>query len=397
MSEWKETDLGLIPQHWEIVPADKYCIKVTDGTHDSPKQQKQGKHLITSKHIKNKEIDFETAYLISEDDFNEINRRSKVDQWDLIISMIGEYCGFVYLENNKTIDYAVKNVGLFKVGNEINARWLYYYFISDIAKNQIRISKTGTSQPYLTLGSLREFPILDTSVKKEKEVIVSILSSLDNKIDLLRRQNQTLEQLAQTIFKQWFVHYQYPGATGQMETTELGDVPKGWKVGRLIELFELQRGFDLPTDTRTIGNHPVIAASGFSTMHDEYKVESPGIVTGRSGVIGNVYYIQENFWPLNTTLFIKSFNLSTPLHAYFILMSMDLNQYNSGSAVPSLNRNHVHETEIVIPTKNIISQFEETVQPLFKKKFTNEKEIQTLTQLRDSLLPRLMSGRLRVG
>jgi hypothetical protein len=98
---------------WQYVRGENYCSKVTDGTHDTPEQVERGKYLITSKHIKGDEIDFDSAYFITEEDFNEINKRSKVDQWDVIISMIGAYCGFCFIESNSDIDYAIKNVGLF--------------------------------------------------------------------------------------------------------------------------------------------------------------------------------------------------------------------------------------------------------------------------------------------
>jgi hypothetical protein len=104
MTQTKETFYGTVANDWNFIPANVYCEKVTDGTHDSPKAQTSGKHLITSKHIKGREIDFDNAYLIDESEFNKINLRSKVDQWDVIISMIGEYCGFSYVERNELID-----------------------------------------------------------------------------------------------------------------------------------------------------------------------------------------------------------------------------------------------------------------------------------------------------
>lgn len=112
MSVYKESVYGKIPNTWDVMEADKYCQKVTDGTHDSPKQTTKGYPLITSRHIKGSEIDFDNAYLISKEDYENINKRSYVSQWDVIISMIGEYCGFTYLEENSDINYAIKNVGL---------------------------------------------------------------------------------------------------------------------------------------------------------------------------------------------------------------------------------------------------------------------------------------------
>ena len=113
MSESKETEFGNIPNNWNFMSASEYCSKITDGTHDSPKRQSVGKYLITSRHIKGREIDFENAYLISKEDFEKINKRSYVEQWDVIISMIGEYCGFPYIVRNIIIDFAGNNVGLF--------------------------------------------------------------------------------------------------------------------------------------------------------------------------------------------------------------------------------------------------------------------------------------------
>ena len=153
-------------------------MKTTDGTHDSPKQKETGKNLINSKHIKGRNIDFDSVYLISQSDFHKINERSDVHQWDVIVSMIGEYCGFCYIERNSFIDYAVKNVGLYKAGSELEAEWLYYYLPSSIGKQYLNSVKSGSSQPYLTLGGLRTLPILVPDSLSKKKEIVKILSDL---------------------------------------------------------------------------------------------------------------------------------------------------------------------------------------------------------------------------
>lgn len=172
----------MISEYFEYITGEKFCSKVTDGTHDTPKQVKNGKHLITSKHIKGDEIDFDSAYLISESDFNAINKRSKVDQWDVIISMIGAYCGFCFLESNSEIDYAVKNVGLFKNRSEINAKWLYYYLNSPIGEAHLDAARSGSTQPYISLGSLRELPILVPKDESRKKSIVDVLEVFDSKL-----------------------------------------------------------------------------------------------------------------------------------------------------------------------------------------------------------------------
>lgn len=235
MSEWRETEFGRIPYDWNFVSASDFCGKVTDGTHDSPKQQITGKHLITSKHIKGRHIDFENAYLISQSDYEKINERSKVDQWNVIISMIGEYCGFSYVERNEKIDYAVKNVGIFKTQSKASALWLHYYIQSKIGREYLESVRGGTSQPYLSLGALRGFPVLVPTNVEEQKTISTVLSSLDDKIDLLHRQNKTLEAMAETLFRQWFVE----------------EAGVAWKTIKISDFVEVLSGFAFKSTTFT--------------------------------------------------------------------------------------------------------------------------------------------------
>ncbi|WP_425358985.1 restriction endonuclease subunit S [Antarcticimicrobium luteum] len=114
-------------------------------------------------------------------------------------------------------------------------------------------------------------------------------------------------------------------------------MPKGWEVGEVGDLITLQRGFDLPKKNRQDGPFPVMAAGGHHGTHNEFKVKEPGVTTGRSGVIGQVYLVTGDFWPLNTSLWIKEFKGCSPYFAYFFLGALDLAALNSGSAVPSLS------------------------------------------------------------
>jgi type I restriction enzyme S subunit len=229
--------------------------KITDGTHDSPKQKEEGKPLITSKHIKGRNIDFNTAYLISFEDFNKINERSKVEQWDVIVSMIGEYCGYCYIERNEIINYAVKNVGLYKTGSKLEAEWLFYYLNSPIGQQYLNSVKTGSSQPYLTLGALRNLPILQASSNLEKKQIVKVLSDLDAKIELNNRINTELEAMAKTLYDYWFVQFDFPVRTlsgvegykssgGKMVYNhELKrEIPEGWEVKKINEIINVKDG-----------------------------------------------------------------------------------------------------------------------------------------------------------
>ena len=123
-----------------------------------------------------------------------------------------------------------------------------------------------------------------------------------------------------------------------------------WRYTTLGDVVTLQRGFDLPTSQRKLGNYPVIASTGPVGRHEEAKVKGPGVVIGRSGSIGGGQFIEEDFWPLNTTLWVKNFNGNDPRFCYYFLKSLDLVQFNVGSGVPTLNRNHIHGLPAIVPS-----------------------------------------------
>lgn len=129
-------------------------------------------------------------------------------------------------------------------------------------------------------------------------------------------------------------------------------MPENWKTYKLGDVATLQRGFDLPSRKRIEGIYPIIAASGFTAWHNEYKVKGPGVTTGRSGTLGKVFYEESNYWPLNTSLWVKDFHGNYPRFIYYFLQTLNFSEFNSGTSVPTLNRNDVHSLDVEIPKIN---------------------------------------------
>lgn len=160
-----------------------YCKFVTDGTHDSPKAKDDGFKLITSKHLKRYEIDFDSANYISEEDYKKVIERSSVEQWDILFSMIGTI-GNLYIETNSDINYACKNMGIFQLGgDEMKSKWFYYYLQSPKALEYIGAVSRGTTQGYVPLGALRNMPV-DVVEDAIRDKIVTFLWDLDEKIKM---------------------------------------------------------------------------------------------------------------------------------------------------------------------------------------------------------------------
>lgn len=153
---------------------------VRDGTHNSPKKQLHGKYLVTSKNVKNGEVNFDNSYYISEQDYLEINKRSKVDIYDLLFTMIGTIGEVAQI--TEEANYAIKNVGLIKTNNKILSRYLFYYLKSEKIRNYISENKSKGSQVFISLGKLRNMEII-LPCQEVQEYIVSILDKLDKLVN----------------------------------------------------------------------------------------------------------------------------------------------------------------------------------------------------------------------
>jgi len=125
---------------------------------------------------------------------------------------------------------------------------------------------------------------------------------------------------------------------------------KNWRDYTLKEIATLKRGYDLPKSKRFNGNFPILASNGIVGYHNQFKVEGPGVTTGRSGTLGKVFYIKDNFWPLNTSLYVEEFHGNDEGFIYYYLQTLDFKNYNGGSSVPTLNRNHIHTIRVKIPS-----------------------------------------------
>ena len=157
------------------------------------------------------------------------------------------------------------------------------------------------------------------------------------------------------------------------------------RVVSLSDAITLQRGFDLPTSQRKMGPYPVVASAGVASTHCEAKVRGPGVVIGRSGSIGGSQYINTDFWPLNTTLWVKSFNGNHPRFIYYLLKSIDFSIFNAGAAVPTLNRNHLTALKVNIPELDQQKKIANILGSLDEKIELNRHMNETLEQLGQAL------------
>jgi type I restriction enzyme S subunit len=287
---------------------------------------------------------------------------------------------------------------------EGDLKFLYYALTVDPPYGVV----TGSAQPQITRRDLDTHTIFWPTLDDQR-AIASILGALDDKIDLNRRMNETLEAMARAIFKDWFVDFGPTRAKMEGRPPYLApDLwalfpdrvddeghPLGWKMRRVDELMELGYGKALPAEVRVQGDHPVYGSGGISGFHNAALLSPPSVIVGRKGTVGSLFWEDRPCFPIDTVFYVAP--RSVPLSfCYYLLGSLGLADMNTDAAVPGLNRNNVYRLSGPWSDGVVARRFDELVLPLRRKMFANEEESRSLAATRDLLLPKLMSGEIRV-
>jgi type I restriction enzyme, S subunit len=266
------------------------------------------------------------------------------------------------------------DMNILRPKTEINSVFLSY--LLNHSKREIIKLVSGTTVKHIYPSQIItcEIPVIDNEIEQQK--IASCLSSLD---ELLAAHNDKLDALKdhkkglmQNLFPNClnldfngledvhdFEGEKKSGNQANQENHSSDNVPKvrfpefegdgEWVEKTIGEFAPLQRGFDLPVDNIVIGDYPVVFSNGILKYHNEFKVNGPGVVTGRSGTIGKVTYVEKDFWPHNTSLWVTNFCGNFPMFVFYYFVSIGLQQFSAGGGVPTLNRNDVHRHNILVP------------------------------------------------
>lgn len=278
------------------------------------------------------------------------------------------------------------------ISERIDNRYLMYFLRGPTGQSSMRNQTGGTSQPKLALYRIEDIRFPCPSFPTQRE-IADILSAYDDLIENNQRRIALLEETARLLYREWFVYFRFPGHEHVKITNGL---PDGWERRTLGSVLNLQRGFDLPVNSRVAGGVPVYGSTGIVGEHNVIKVTFPTLITGRSGSLGKVCFADGPCWPLNTSLWVTNFKAVSLYLAYFILSELDLAKFNAGASVPTLDRKVAHAANVLVPTRNIATLFDEQMEVIFTQKKLLDQQIQKLAQARDLLLPRLMNGEIVV-
>ena len=278
--------------------------------------------------------------------------------------------------------YVSSHLATIKANNKfLDDRFLYYFSMNVDSRDLMQ----DQNYPSLRLSDIENIQI-PLPPLSEQHRIVKILDKAFCEIAKAKANTEKNLQNSRELFESYL----------QGVFTKTG---KDWEVKDFDEVCVLQRGFDLPTRLRNSGSFPLVSSNGITDRIDIWKVSAPGVVTGRSGTIGHVHYIEEDFWPLNTALYIKDFHGNDAHCIYYFLKQFDLGKYSSGAGVPTLNRNNVHSVKIYFPKslpeqKAIVKKLDALAGEVKKLEAIYQQKLDDLVELKKSILKKAFAGEL---
>ena len=386
--EWKEVRLGDVV---EIVNGFAFKSKAFT---------LEGIPVIKIKNIKAGKVILNDLDYISTSDINP--KYTKIRSSDILITMTGNrmdgspetWVGKVSLFRHQGDFYLNQRVSALRlIDDTVDNNFLSYYLSSWQSQLYFALnSNSSGGQANITPAVVQEYRLKVPELETQRS-IASILSSLDQKIELNNKINADLEEMAQAIFKNWFVDFE-PFKDGKFVDSELGMIPEGWKVGCLGDLITIKYGKD--HKKLDDGTFPVYGSGGFMRFVNSWLYNGESVLIPRKGTLDNIMYVCEKFWTVDTMFFSVPKMDYVMKYVYNYIKRFDFSKMNEGTSVPSNTAARLNKMPILIPTHEILEMYDETFCPIYNKRKMKDKESRTLFLLRDTLLPRLMSGEIEV-
>lgn len=401
------------------VKLEEICTQVTDGTHDSPKLISHGYPLIKGKDINKGYIDFENCDYISEEDHLKVISRSKPEYGDILFANIGNSIGDMAFVST-TKEFSIKNVALIKADiTKVDNLYLYYYMLNKDFQNEIKSTKQGAAQPFISLNLLRNFELKINKKLKIQTKIAKVLSNYDDLIENNNKRIKILEEMAQKIYKEWFVDFKFPNhETATFKQTELGEIPTDWEVSNIEKYYNTSSG-GTPSrkqlsyyDNGNINWIKTGELKNTFVIDTEEKITEEAIKNSSAKVfpvntvtlamycgMGDISIMSK---PMATNqaccVFLPKYDyLEYPFtYLFFSNITKEMTNISFGAAQQNLSQEVIKAYIVKFPSKEIVLNFNKIIKPIFENIRNLLYKNQTLKQTRNQLLPRLISGEIDV-
>jgi len=398
-TKFKETEMGMMPEDWEVEPLGALLELLKDGSHNPPKRHSSGIRFIAgASDLTYRNIDFSNCTYITEEDYQKMHKYYQIKANDILLTIVGTV-GNVAIVKEEDLPFSMqRSVAIMRCKQEVFYEFLFYWLTSPKFKLLISSRINTTAQPGIYLGEIAKLLTPVPSLKEQRS-IAKILSDLDSKIELNQQMNKTLEAIGQAIFKHWFI--------------DLEEIPEGWETKPLDKIAGFLNGVALQKYAAEKGEAylPAIKIrelrSGITEQTDkvslnlpkEYIVEDGDILFSWSGSLEVVIWTNGK-GALNQHLF-KVASKEYPKWFYYYWTKHHLPNFRriaegKATTMGHIQKHNLSEAEVLVPDKKALDEMNKIMSPLLNKMVALRLEANNLSKIRDSLLPKLMSGEIRV-
>jgi type I restriction enzyme S subunit len=382
---YKQTEVGVIPEDWIIQPIANLVADTSPvcyGVVQVGKHSDEGIPVVAIKHVK--EIEGATHHMASRATEAPYSR-SRVQAGDVLISIKGTI-GRVGIVPTGFRGNISRELARLRIREGVCPEFVAFQLEGSSTQDRINQAVVGTTRLEFSIAQLRNFLIALPAVEAEQRAIAEILADIDAKIKLVGRSITKKKRLNQAAMQELLTgKRRLPGFEGE------------WEVKRLDAIAPLQRGFDLPTQLLKSGPYPVVYSNGIMNHHASSQAKGPGVVTGRSGTLGKVTFVESDFWPHNTSLWVTSFKDNDPTFVFYLYDCIDFGRFASGSGVPTLNRNDAHAFKVSVP-QDIDEQvaIATVLTDLDDELMALELKQSKTRALKQAMMQELLTGRIRL-
>jgi type I restriction enzyme S subunit len=395
-TDFRETPVGKIPKDWELRRLGEMCIKITDGTHKTPKFVDKGIPFLSTQNIIpfRRGFDFsEYEKYITREEHEELIKRCKPEKGDILVSK----CGTIGRAKLIDVDYEFSifvGLALLKLKKDlVSGEFLEQMLNYDPCRLRMEVCSPGSTRKTLTIHAIERLEVPFPPVEEQRAIagVLGVVDSVIAKTDEVIAKTERLKKgLMQTLLTRGIGHKEF-------KETEIGKIPKTWQVVRVGDVLSLEYGKGLPERERISGEYPVVGSNGVVGYHTEALVKGPGIVVGRKGTIGAISWIERDFWPIDTTYYVKIKVTDVDWKwLFYELTYLNPTRFHLADVVPGLKRELVYSLKMALPPIHEQCKIAEILSAVDKKLEFERNEKVRLERIKCGLMDLLLTGKIRV-
>ena len=366
------------------------CELIVDCPHTTANDEGKGFPLVRTPNIGKGRLVYDGMHRVCEDVYNKRNARAIPQENDLIFAREATAGNVALIQKGEKVCLGQRTVLIRPNQEKVNPAFLTYFLLAPKQQYNLLSTANGATVAHVNLPTIRNLKI-DLPELPAQHRIATILSRYDSLIENYQKQIKLLEEAAQRLYKEWFIDLRFPG---HENTNIIDGVPEGWEKKSITDVLEIKYGKDHKLLKE--GTIPVYGTGGIMRYVEKSLFTGESVLIPRKGSLNNIMLVGGTFWTIDTMFYSIPKENNVAKIVYFYLKGVDMYSFNIGAAVPSMTVNILSGMKLLVPNEDVKNKFETIASKYFIRMHSLQSQLRLLTEARDRLLPKLMSGEIEI-